>query len=196
MAVRRIVDVAVSAAGLVFIGPLLALTAILIKLESRGPVFYVSDRAGQGGTPFPFIKFRTMVQGAENMGLGLELAREDERITRVGRWLRRFSLDELPQLINVLRGDMSLVGPRPATTQQAANYTPFQARRLEVKPGMTGWAQVNGRNAITWPERIKLDVWYVDNRSLWLDLKILLRTPLVVLRQEGIYGADGINRAQ
>ena len=164
--------------------------AALIVLEDRGPVFFFQQRIGRDGVPFRVFKFRTMSVGAQDRGLGLNISREDDRITRVGYWLRRFSLDELPQLLNVLRGDMNVIGPRPALPFQVEKFTPFQRRRLLVRPGLTGWAQVNGRNALSWAERIEADVWYVDHRSLALDLRILWRTPAAVLSNEGLYEKD------
>jgi lipopolysaccharide/colanic/teichoic acid biosynthesis glycosyltransferase len=155
----------------------LALAALGIKLGDGGPVFYRQLRVGKGGEEFELLKFRTMVIGAEKQGAGFAVDEGDPRITRVGRILRRLSLDELPQLWNVLRGDMSIVGPRPTLRYQVEQYTARQRRRLEVKPGITGWAQIHGRAQLPWAERIELDVWYVEHRSPRLDLKIILRTP-------------------
>ncbi len=163
---NRALDVAGAGAGLVVAAPVLALAALAIKLEDGGPVFYRQRRVGRRGEEFELLKLRTMVVGER-----------DPRITRTGRALRRVSLDELPQLWNVARGDMSLIGPRPTLRYQVERYTERQRRRLEVKPGLTGWAQVHGRAALPWEERIELDVWYVEHRSPWLDLKIMLRTP-------------------
>ena len=165
----------------------------MIRLDSPGPVFFRQQRIGKDGHPFVPLKFRSMVDKATTMGLGLNVSTDDPRITRVGRVLRNTSLDELPQLFNVLTGEMSLVGPRPTLPDQVAAYNNFQRRRLLVKPGITGWAQVNGRNAIPWEERIKLDVWYVENCSLKLDFTILLKTIKTWTRQEGLYGPSGIN---
>ncbi|MDQ3822566.1 MAG: sugar transferase [Actinomycetota bacterium] len=173
----RLRDVVGAAVALVVASPALAAAAVAIKLEDRGPVLYRQRRVGQGGREFELLKLRTMVVGAETQGAGWAVNAGDPRITRVGRVLRRLSLDELPQLWNVVRGEMSLVGPRPTLAYQVERYTPRQRRRLEVKPGITGWAQVHGRAALPWDERIELDVWYVENRSPWLDLKILARTP-------------------
>ena len=164
---------ALAALALAVASPLLALAAILIRLESRGPVVFRQRRVGRDGRPFELWKLRTMVAGAEAMGAGIYVIEGDPRITRAGRLLRRFSLDELPNLVNVLRGEMAIVGPRPTVQEQVDRYTDRQRRRLEVKPGITGWAQVNGRASLPWPERIELDVWYVDHRSLLLDLRIL-----------------------
>lgn len=192
--VKRLLDIAVSAVGLAVLAAPFALIALAIKLDSRGPVFFRQERVGKDGKRFICWKFRTMIEGAINQGLGVTIARDDPRITRVGRFLRNWGLDELPQLINVLKGEMSLVGPRPTFPYQVALYNDFQKRRLEVKPGITGWALVNGRNRLPWEERIKLDVWYVDHWSLWLDVKILLKTLWVVLiTREGLYGEGGIN---
>jgi lipopolysaccharide/colanic/teichoic acid biosynthesis glycosyltransferase len=191
---KSIIDFLIAMLGLLFLSPFFIVIALLIKLDLPGSVFFVQERVGLKGKIFNFIKFRTMVEGARNMGLGLEVAQDDDRITNIGRWLRHWSLDELPQLINVLRGDMSLVGPRPSTPEQVARYTTHQRRRLEVRPGLTGWAQINGRNLIPWPERIKLDIWYVDHWSLLLDIKILLKTIPVIVWRKGLYGQDGVVR--
>ena len=173
---KRLCDLVMAGLGLVLLLPLLCLIALLIKLTSRGPVFYVQERIGKDGVPFPFIKFRTMVVGAETRGAGILCLKDDPRVTACGRVLRRFSLDEAPQLVNVLRGEMSVIGPRPGLAYQVRAYTPFQRRRLTVLPGLTGWAQVNGRNAIAWDQRIVRDVEYVDRLSLAMDLRILRRT--------------------
>jgi lipopolysaccharide/colanic/teichoic acid biosynthesis glycosyltransferase len=187
---NRTVDVAGAAAGLALASPLLAAAALAVKIESRGPVFYRQPRVGLHGEEFELLKLRTMVVGAEHQGAGYTVDRGDPRITRVGRVLRRLSIDELPQLLNVLRGDMSLIGPRPTLAYQVERYTPRQRRRLEVKPGITGWAQIHGRARLPWDERIELDVWYVEHRSPAVDLKILLRTPLALFA--GTYrGARG-----
>ena len=186
----RSLDIVVASAALLVLSPLLALAALLIKLESRGPVFYRQRRVGRGGRPFEMWKLRTMVPGAETMGAGLYVLEGDRRITRVGRRLRRFSLDELPNLVNVVRGEMAIVGPRPTVQQQVDRYTERQRRRLEVKPGITGWAQVNGRASLPWPERIELDVWYVEHRSLVLDLRILAKTVRMLASGHGLYSED------
>lgn len=189
----RCLDILGSLVGLLALSPLLATAALAIKLSDRGPVLYRQQRVGKDGSLFTILKLRTMSVGAESKGLGLLIAHNDARITRPGKVLRASSIDELPQLVNVLRGDMALVGPRPTVMSQVEKYTPEQLRRLEVRPGLTGWAQINGRNSLSWPERINLDVWYVDNKSLWLDLKILARTPGSLLKRESIYGPSGIN---
>jgi lipopolysaccharide/colanic/teichoic acid biosynthesis glycosyltransferase len=188
--VNRAVDVALAGTGLVLTSPLLGLAALAIKLEDRGPVVYRQRRVGLRGEEFELLKLRTMVVGAETMGAGFAVDEGDPRITRLGRFLRKTSIDELPQLWNVLRGDMSVVGPRPTLRYQVEQYDERQRRRLEVKPGLTGWAQVNGRAKLPWPERIELDVWYVEHRSPRVDLRIILRTPLALFR--GSYrGATG-----
>ena len=186
----RALDVALSAALLLITSPLLALAAIVIRLESRGPVFYRQLRVGRAGEPFQLWKLRTMVPGAESIGAGLYVLEGDPRITRTGRLLRRFSLDELPNLVNVLRGDMAIVGPRPTVQEQVDRYTDRQRRRLEVKPGITGWAQVNGRASLPWPERIELDVWYVEHRSIRLDVRILTKTARMLATGHGLYSED------
>ena len=187
---NRAVDVLVAGAGLVLTSPLLAAAAVATRIESGSPVLYRQTRVGQDGEDFELLKLRTMVVGAETMGAGFAVDQGDSRITRVGRILRRTSIDELPQLWNVLRGDMSVIGPRPTLRYQVEQYDERQRRRLDVRPGLTGWAQVQGRASLPWAERIELDVWYVDNRSPKVDLAILLRTPLALFR--GTYrGATG-----
>ena len=179
---NRALDAAVAGVGLLVTSPLLALGALAVKLEDGGPVLYRQTRVGKDGEDFELLKLRTMVVGAETMGAGYAVNVGDARITRVGHVLRRTSLDELPQLWNILRGDMSVIGPRPTLRYQVEQYDERQLRRLEVKPGLTGWAQVHGRAALPWAERIELDVWYVENRSPVVDLRILLRTPLALFR--------------
>ncbi|MDE3024651.1 MAG: sugar transferase [Acidobacteriota bacterium] len=187
---NRAADVAVAGAALVVASPLLALAALAVKLTTPGPALYRQVRVGIGGADFELLKLRTMVVGAETQGAGFAVNRGDARITAVGRVLRRLSLDELPQLWNVVRGDMSIVGPRPTLRYQVERYTPRQMRRLEVRPGITGWAQIHGRAALPWDERIELDVWYVEHRSPLVDLEILARTPLALFG--GTYkGATG-----
>ncbi|HKH30248.1 MAG TPA: sugar transferase [Gaiellaceae bacterium] len=177
---NRALDVAGASVGLVLASPFLAASALAIKLEDGGPVLYRQRRIGKDGEDFELLKLRTMVVGAERQGAGWAVNEGDPRITRAGRVLRRLSLDELPQLWNVVRGDMSLIGPRPTLRYQVEKYTDRQRRRLDVKPGITGWAQIHGRAALPWEERIELDVWYVEHRSALLDVKILLRTPLAL----------------
>ena len=189
-ALNRAADVAVAGTGLLLTSPLLGLAALAIKLEDGGPVLYRQTRVGKDGVDFEVLKLRTMVVGAEGMGAGFAVDHGDRRITRVGRVLRRTSIDELPQLWNVLRGDMSVIGPRPTLRYQVEQYDEHQRRRLDLRPGMTGWAQVQGRASLPWADRIELDVWYVANRSPRIDLEILLRTPLALFR--GTYrGATG-----
>ncbi len=189
LGVKRALDIVASAVALLVLWPLLVCIAILIKLESPGPVFFLQPRAGYRGERFRMRKFRTMVQNAEASGAGYYVGRDDARVTRVGKMLRRFSLDELPQLLQIFTGKMSVVGPRPGLPYHIDHYDPDQMRRLDVRPGLTGWSQVNGRNQISWPERIEKDVWYVDHFSLWLDAKIIFRTFGVWLSGEGLYGA-------
>ena len=189
-ALNRAADVAVAGAALAVASPVLVLAALAVKLTTRGPALYRQTRVGKDGADFELLKLRTMVVGAEAQGAGFAVDRGDARITPVGRVLRRLSLDELPQLWNVVRGDMSMIGPRPTLRYQVDAYTPRQRRRLEVKPGITGWAQVHGRATLPWDERIELDVWYVEHRSPLLDAKILARTPLALFG--GTYkGATG-----
>ena len=185
--IRRAVDIVVSATALLLSSPVLALAALAIRVESPGPVIYRQRRTGLHGREFDVLKLRTMVQGAEHLGAGLAVDENDARITRVGAFLRRTSLDELPNLVNVLRGEMSLIGPRPTLPVQVEQYTERQRGRLAVKPGITGWAQVNGRASLPWSERIELDLYYIEHRSLSLDLKILWRTIGMVLGGSDLY---------
>ncbi len=185
--IRRAVDVVVSALALVVSAPVLLAAMAAIRLETPGPAIYRQRRAGRDGRPFDVLKLRTMVDGAEHVGAGLAIDAGDARITRVGAFLRRTSLDELPNLINVLRGEMSLIGPRPTLPVQVAQYSERQRGRLAIKPGITGWAQVNGRASLPWPERIELDLYYVEHRSLALDVRILWRTVAMVLGGAGLY---------
>jgi lipopolysaccharide/colanic/teichoic acid biosynthesis glycosyltransferase len=184
----RAVDVALAVAGLVITSPILVLAAVAIRLDSPGPAIYRQRRAGRDGRPFDLYKLRTMQLGADPVGVGTPVLPGDPRVTRVGRVLRRLSLDELPNLLNVLRGELAIVGPRPTLPAQVELYSEDQRRRLEVKPGLTGWAQVNGRAGIPWAERIELDVWYVDHRSPALDARILARTAWLLLSGHGLYG--------
>jgi lipopolysaccharide/colanic/teichoic acid biosynthesis glycosyltransferase len=184
----RVADAALAALGLALASPVVAVAAIAIKLDSRGPVIYRQRRVGKDGRTIEVYKLRTMHLGADPVGVGTPVLEDDPRVTRVGRVLRRLSLDEVPNLVNVLRGDLGIVGPRPTLAAQVDLYTPRQRRRLEVRPGITGWAQVNGRAGIPWEERIELDVWYVDHRSLALDLRILARTVRLLLTGHGLYG--------
>jgi lipopolysaccharide/colanic/teichoic acid biosynthesis glycosyltransferase len=188
--VNRALDIAIASAGLVISSPFLGAAALAIKLDDGGPVFYRQQRVGQHGEDFELVKLRTMEVGAETKGAGFAVDRGDVRITRVGRILRGLSLDELPQLWNILRGEMSVIGPRPTLRYQVEQYDERQRRRLDVKPGLTGWAQIHGRAQLPWAERIELDVWYVDHHSPKTDLLILLRTPIALFR--GTYkGAKG-----
>jgi len=185
--IRRAIDIAVSATVLTATAPLIAVAMVAIRLESPGHPIYRQRRVGLNGHEFDVLKLRTMVQGAEHVGPGLAVNENDTRITRVGALLRRISLDELPNLLNVLRGEMSLIGPRPTLPHQVASYDERQRGRLAVRPGITGWAQVNGRASLPWSERIELDLYYIENRSWRLDLEILKRTPAMVLGGDGLY---------
>lgn len=191
--IKAIIDQTLGWVAVIALSPLFWIIAGLIRFETPGPVFFRQERIGKDGRPFVAYKFRSMVDQATSMGLGLNVAVNDARITRMGKFLRNTSLDELPQLFNVITGEMSLVGPRPTLAYQVAAYNDFQRRRLLVKPGITGWAQINGRNSIPWEARIELDVWYVDNWSLTLDLSIMLRTLKTWVMKEGLYGPEGIN---
>jgi lipopolysaccharide/colanic/teichoic acid biosynthesis glycosyltransferase len=179
--VNRAADVTLAGLGLVVASPFLAAAALAIKLEDGGPVLFRQRRVGKNGDDFELLKLRSMVVDAERQGAGYAVDRGDSRITRVGRFLRRTSIDELPQLWNVVRGDMSVIGPRPTLRYQVDRYTERQRRRLDVRPGLTGWAQIHGRATLPWADRIELDVWYVEHRSPRVDLMILLRTPLALL---------------
>ena len=187
---RRALDLVVAATALVLSSPLLAIAIVAIRLESRGHPIYRQRRVGRDGREFDVLKLRTMVDGAESIGAGLAIDAGDPRITRVGRMLRRTSLDELPNLINVLRGEMAIVGPRPTVPVQVSQYTERQRGRLAARPGITGWAQVNGRTSLPWSERIELDLWYIEHRTWRLDLQILLRSVQLVLRGEGLYKGE------
>jgi lipopolysaccharide/colanic/teichoic acid biosynthesis glycosyltransferase len=184
----RVADLAIAIAALILTAPLLAVAAAAIKLDSRGPVLYVARRVGRDGVEFDLFKLRTMHTGNDPVGVGTPVLAGDPRVTRAGDFLRRFSLDELPNLFNVVRGEMAIVGPRPTLAAQVDDYTRRQRRRLEVKPGLTGWAQVNGRAQIPWDERIELDVWYVEHRTPLLDLRILARTARLLVTGHGLYG--------
>jgi lipopolysaccharide/colanic/teichoic acid biosynthesis glycosyltransferase len=187
---KRALDVLVSGLGLVVGAPVLLVAMAAIRVESPGHPIYRQRRIGRDGAPFDLYKLRTMVTGAEHMGAGMAVNEGDSRITRVGAFLRRTSLDELPNLVNVLRGEMSIVGPRPTIPVQVEQYTERQRGRLAVKPGITGWAQVNGRASLPWDERIELDLWYVEHQSLRLDLRILARTMTILFRGEGLYKGE------
>jgi lipopolysaccharide/colanic/teichoic acid biosynthesis glycosyltransferase len=189
-AVRRAFDVVVAGTVSLVTAPLLVLLALAIRLESPGHPLYTQTRVGKGGRLFEIYKLRTMVHGAEFTGAGLGIQEGDDRITRVGKFLRRTSLDELPNLWNVLRGEMSIIGPRPTLQVQVQQYTDRERGRLAVKPGITGWAQVNGRASLPWPQRIELDLWYVEHRTLALDAEILGRTVRMVLTGQGLYKGE------
>jgi lipopolysaccharide/colanic/teichoic acid biosynthesis glycosyltransferase len=179
-------DYVIAAGALVLASPILLVALIAIRLESRGPAIFKQRRVGKDGTLFDLYKLRTMAVGSDR-GPDVALAKDDPRITKTGALLRRYSLDELPNLVNVLRGEMAIVGPRPTIPSQVERYTDHQRRRLEVKPGLTGWAVVNGRVSLDWPERIELDIWYVDHRSLWLDVRILAKTVWLLVSGHGLY---------
>ena len=188
--VRRSLDVVIAGAVSALTAPLVALLALVVRLESPGHPIYTQTRVGKDGTLFEIYKLRTMVHGAEFTGAGLAIQAGDDRITRLGRFLRRYSLDELPNLWNVLRGEMSIIGPRPTLQVQVDQYTERERGRLAVKPGITGWAQVNGRASLPWSERIELDLWYVEHRTLALDLEILVRTVRMVVTGQGLYKGE------
>ena len=191
---KRTLDLILAVPSLIVLAIPFCIVALAIKLDSRGPVFFRQERVGQNGRIFRPWKFRTMVEGATKMGLGYLVAQDDSRITRLGRVLRNTGFDELPQLLNVVKGEMSLVGPRPTWPYQVEQYDDAQRMRLLAKPGVTGLAIIGGRNAISWEERIELDIWYIEHRSLWLDVKILAMTPWKVLvTRAGLYGESGIN---
>lgn len=192
--IKRIFDIFVSLFGLIILFPLFLVVAMLVKIDSPGRIFFMQERIGKAGKPFYPFKFRTMIEGAASQGLGHTVSKDDERITGVGKFLRKWGIDELPQLLNVLKGEMSLVGPRPTLRYQVEKYNDFQKKRLLVKPGLAGWALVHGRNSLSWEKRIEYDVWYVEHWSLWLDMKIIFKTfYLIFFKQEGVYGKNGIN---
>jgi len=185
--VKRCIDIVVAGLGLIVLSPILVVITVVIWIQMGWPIMFHQMRPGLNGQVFRMYKFRTMSNKRDEEG---NLLPDEQRLTSLGKFLRKTSLDELPELFNVLKGDMSLVGPRPLLMQYLERYTPEQARRHEVKPGITGWAQVNGRNAISWEDKFELDVWYIDNQSLWLDFKILLKTVVKVFKREGI-SAEG-----
>ncbi len=182
----RAFDIVLASVALAVLSPFLLIAAIAIALGSRGPILYRQRRVGKDGREFEMLKLRTMVRGSDPVGVGTVVTRDDPRVTSAGRFLRRTSLDEVPNLINVLRGEMAIVGPRPTIPAQVKDYTPLQNRRHEVLPGITGWAQVQGRAGIPWEERIELDIWYVDHRSAALDLRILARTAWLLITGHGL----------
>ena len=185
---KRLFDAICSLVTLIVLSPLLLVVSVVVLVRSGSPVLFMQERAGLHGRAFRIIKFRSMTRDAEERIQGRFIAADNPYVTPVGRFLRKTSLDELPEFVNVLRGDMSLVGPRPQLSEEVANYNEFQRRRLEVRPGITGRAQVNGRNSISWTERFKLDAWYIDHWTPWLDIRILLMTIGQVLRQRGLEG--------
>lgn len=185
--IKIIFDYITSFFALIILSPIFIIIAFFIKIDSKGPVFFKQERVGKDGKLFIIYKFRTMIVNAVNKGHGISVVSNDPRITRVGSFLRKWSLDELPQLINILKGDMSLIGPRPTLEYQVKQYTDYMKRRLEVKPGITGLAQINGRKELTWEERIAYDIQYIDNWSIYLDFKIILRTILVLINRDGVY---------
>jgi len=188
--VRRAFDILLAAAALAASAPVLAVAIIAIRLESRGHPIFRQRRVGLHGREFDVLKLRTMVAGAEGLGAGLVVEQGDARVTRVGALLRRTSLDEVPNLVNVLRGEMAIIGPRPTVPVQVAQYTERQRLRLSVRPGITGWAQVNGRASLPWSQRIELDLHYIEHRSLWMDLQILWRTARMAVHGEGLYRGE------
>ncbi len=185
--IRRAIDIVAGTLALILAAPVIALATIAIRLESRGHPIYRQRRVGKNGSEFDLLKLRTMVDGAEHVGAGLAINENDPRVTRIGALLRRGSLDELPNLLNVVRGELSFIGPRPTIPVQVAQYTPRQRGRLAIRPGITGWAQVNGRASLPWSERIELDLYYIEHRSLALDLRILWRTVAIVFGGSGLY---------
>lgn len=196
VAIKRLFDFIVSASALTTLSPLIALIALAIKSDDGGPILFVQDRVGEGRRNFRCYKFRTMVLGAETIGNGLTVTADDARITRVGRLLRLWTLDEIPQLINVLNGEMSIVGPRPWVAAQAAYCSTADGRRFDRKPGMAGWAWIHGRNRLPWDERVRLDLWYVDHWSLGLDFYILVKAFVLLFRRDGVYGEPGSQATQ
>ena len=189
MFVKRLLDITISLIALIFLLPLMLLIYLLVIINLGSPAFFWQERVGKDNKIFKMIKFRTMKNSTDKNG---NLLSDNERVTKFGSFLRSFSLDELPELINILKGDMSLVGPRALLVQYLGLYNDEQIRRHEVLPGLTGWAQINGRNSITWSEKFKLDVWYVDNWSLWLDIKIFFLTFWKVLKREGINQSESV----
>ena len=195
LAFKRLFDLIVASAALIFLSPIIVLIAIAIKWDDHGPVLFIQDRVGKGRKNFSCYKFRTMVLGAETIGNGLTVTSNDARITRVGRLLRQWTLDEIPQLINVLKGEMSIVGPRPWVPSQADYCSPADRRRFDMSPGMAGWAWIHGRNRLPWNERVQMDLWYVDHWSLWLDFSILAKAFVLLFGRDGVYGTESESRS-
>ncbi len=195
LALKRLFDLLVAASVLVLASPLIGLIALAIKLEDRGPILFVQERVGRGRQKFRCCKFRTMIAGAESAGNGLTVTKDDPRITRVGRFLRLWTMDEIPQLVNVFKGEMSIVGPRAWVPAEAAYCSLSDSRRFDVRPGMAGWAWIHGRNRLSWKERICLDVWYVDHWSLSLDIYILAKAFVLLFRRDGVYGVEKLSSA-
>ncbi len=193
---KRAFDLVVAATVLLLPSPLIMLIALAIKLDDGGPILFRQDRVGKDGRIFRCYKFRTMVIGAEDKGSGLTVTADDGRITRVGRLLRQWTLDELPQLLNVLKGDMSIVGPRPWVPSEAAYCGPQEGRRFDFRPGLAGWAWIHGRNLVPWEDRVRMDLWYVDHWSLWLDFQILTKAFVLLFRRDGVYGAEMVKGRQ
>ena len=189
MFIKRLLDIVISATALILLSPFMLIIYLLVRINLGGPAFFLQERVGKDNKIFKMIKFRTMKNSTDKDG---NLLSDNERLTKFGRFLRSFSIDELPELINILKGDMSLVGPRALLVQYLEHYNSEQIRRHEVLPGLTGWAQINGRNSITWCEKFKLDVWYVDNWSLWLDIKIFFLTFWNVFKREGINQSETV----
>lgn len=189
MIIKRIIDILVSLIGLIFLSPLMLIIYLLVRINLGGPAFFLQERVGKDNKVFKMIKFRTMRDARDKNG---NLLSDNERVTKFGSFLRSFSLDELPELINIIKGDMSLIGPRALLVQYLGLYNDEQIRRHEVLPGLTGWAQINGRNSITWSEKFELDVWYVDNWSIWLDIKIFFLTFWKVIKREGINQSETV----
>lgn len=192
--IKKIIDFIVALIGLIVLSPFFVFIAVLIKIDSKGPVFFKQERVSLNSKVFKIYKFRTMVLSAEKMGLGIAVKKDDERITKIGKFLREWTLDEWPQLIDVLKGEMSLVGPRPLPLSQIKDMNDIQKKRLKVLPGMVSLVDIKGRNLVSWEKRFELDNWYIDNWSLWLDLKILLITPYIIFSRKGVYGEGGVNK--
>lgn len=192
--IKKIIDFLISFFGLILLSPFFIFIAVSIKIDSKGPVFFKQKRVGRNRKIFTMWKFRTMIENAESIGLRQESSENDPRITRIGKFLREWTLDEWPQLINIINGEMSLVGPRPLPPYQNQKLNEVQEKRLTVLPGMVSLVDIKGRNLVPWEERFKIDSRYIDNWSLWLDFKILFLTPFVIFSRKGVYGKEGINK--